>query len=133
MPTQTASRYPGNTSISNLALGVPDAVTLTGDVTLTVAQVVGALYRADTNGSNRAATTPTATAIIGALGPGTTKGASFDFWIHSTGANTITLNGGSGVTIVGTATVATGTARKFTGVVTDTDMLGTPAVSLYAQ
>lgn len=93
--------------------------------TLTAAQMINADVRQSAQTGAVAFTTDTAANIVAALGPGN----SFDFVIvnEDTSSGVVTLNAGTGVTIVGTATVAVGASRWFKGIVTN---FGTPAVSL---
>jgi hypothetical protein len=73
------------------------------------------------NGAN-ALTTRTATQLVtdltNLIGFVPPIGYSWDFEIQNTGNNTVTLTAGSGVTINGTATVATNTNRSFVCTVT---------------
>jgi hypothetical protein len=113
--------------------------TTTG-VTLTAAKMVGGLYfHAPTGAVNDA--TDTATNIIAALPAcylnttsvsGLTVGSSFEFRLfnNSAGANTITVTAGTGVTLVGTMTVAQNAVRNFIGLVTA--CTGTPTLTLYS-
>lgn len=75
-------------------------------------------------------TTASASAILTALGGDTVVGTTFQIVVinASAGANTITLGGGSGVTVSGVATVAQNASKVFLGRVTDTT---TPAITLY--
>ena len=102
--------------------------TIDGAATLTTAQLINGLILS-TPTAARTFTSPTATEILTAL-DNSQIGASFDFAIRNTsaGAYAITLAGGTGVTVVGTATTAQNVASTFRCVVTAVD---TPAVSLY--
>lgn len=75
-------------------------------------------------------TTATASAILTALGGDAAIGTTFQIVVinASAGAHTITLGGGSGVTVSGVATVAQNASKVFLGRVTDTT---TPAITLY--
>jgi hypothetical protein len=107
--------------------------TATGVTLLAAAMVNGVYFHAPTGDVND--TTDTAAHIIAALPncyvSGTT-GTSFAFRLfnNSGGANTITVLGGTNVTVTGTATVAQNAVRSFIGVVTA--CTGTPAVTLYS-
>lgn len=92
---------------------------------LTPDQVIAGLIDAAPS-SGITLTSPTATAIATAL-KAARAGSAFDFTIRNTGS-TVTLAAGSGVTLTGTATVASGKVGTFRGVVTAT---GTPAVTFY--
>ena len=96
--------------------------------TLTTTQLINGLLLS-TPTAARTFTTPTATAILAdVLTP--KVGAGFDLTIRNTsaGAFAVTLAGGTGVTVVGTATTAQNIVSQFRGVITAVD---TPAVSLY--
>lgn len=85
-------------------------------VTLTGAQLIAGITDiSGSPGAGVAMTTPTAAQIIAAL-PNTIPGDGINLSIYimndGTG-QTITLSGGTGVTINGTATIATNTCRQF--------------------
>lgn len=113
--------------------------TATG-VTITATSMVGGLYfHAPTGAVNDA--TDTAANLIAALPAcyvnststaGLNVGATFSFSLYnnSGGANTITVTAGTGVTLVGTMTVAQNQVRNFIGLVTNCT---TPAITLYSQ
>jgi len=84
------------------------ATTLSGNSaqTYTAAQVLGG-YIVRSQANNQTDVTPTAAQILTAA-PSISIGSSFDLVINSTGAGTVTLSGGSGVTIVGGPTIAAG-------------------------
>jgi hypothetical protein len=96
--------------------------------TLTTDQLVNGLILTVPTAA-RTFTTPTATAILAAI-DAPKVGAAFDLNIRNTSAGSfaITVAGGTGVTVVGTATTAQNIVSRFRGVVTGVD---TPAVSLY--
>ena len=79
------------------------------------------------NGAN-ALSTPSASQMIADeiaalspyLNPSQLLGLSWELTIQNTGNNTVTLSGGTGVTINGTATIATATWRKYIVTVTGT-------------
>jgi hypothetical protein len=95
--------------------------------TLTAPEVIaGLILSAPASGVTL--NSPTATAIVDALSSAK-AGTAFDFTIRNAGgSNTVTFAAGSGVTITGTATVASGKVGAFRGVVTAT---ATPAVTFY--
>lgn len=103
-------------------------------ITLTTTQLINGIMTHSPAGAV-ADTTPTATAIVAALTAcyvsGTTA-STFEFTILNTaaGANAITVTGGTGVTIVGTAAVPQNFAGNFRGIVTA--CTGTPTVKLYS-
>ncbi len=76
-------------------------------LTLTVAQILSGFILRDPNGAARTDTTPTATAIINALGIGAVVGSAFNLTIQNTGTikEFLTIAGGAGVTLVPTAIV----------------------------
>lgn len=96
--------------------------------TLTTDQLINGLILS-TPTAARTFTTPTAAAILTAL-DSPKVGTAFDLVIRNTsaGAYALTVEGGTGVTVVGTATTAQNVASVYRGVVT---AVGTPAVSLY--
>jgi hypothetical protein len=75
-------------------------------------------------------TTGTAADIVAAIGSDCAVGTTFMLVVinASAGANTITMEGGAGVTISGVATVAQNASKIFLGRVTD---IGTAAITLY--
>lgn len=90
--------------------GASTALTLTG--TQFANQVIDYSGSA---GSGVAVTTPTAAQIIAAF-PSTipATGYNIKWWfLNDSSGQTVTLTAGSGVTIVGTATIATATTRMF--------------------
>ena len=84
------------------------------NVTYTAAQFLGGLIQRDPAGGARTDVTPTATAILNAIGS-TQIGSGFLLVIKNTAdaAETITMSGGTGVTIVGTATIAQNNTKLF--------------------
>lgn len=100
---------------------------------LTARQVVGITKSTATAAATL--TTPTAT-VLCTLWPwlAASRSGSFNWlWIvrnDSAGANTVTIAGGSGVTVSGTATVAQNAARNF--IVNITGCGGTPAAVAYS-
>ena len=103
-----------------LPLGVrpnrPQSVPLsiTGDVTLTAAQCNHGTHLACVEsavGAGWALTTPAATAIIAAT-PDMAIGDLFEMTVFNFTDQTMTLTAGSGVTVKGTATLATNLAAK---------------------
>lgn len=98
----------------------PTTYSTAGNVTYTVADLLGYLILRDPASAPRSDVTPTAALIVAAL-PGAKLGQSFQFVIVNTsgGANTITLTAGTGVTIAGTATIAQNNAKEFLAYVTN--------------
>lgn len=85
----------------------------TGNGALTAAQVAGAPDVTLATSGATALTTPTAAQIIAQMGPNWQVGASYRLRVINTNAGTLTLTGGTGVTINGTATLATATFRDY--------------------
>ena len=91
--------------------------TATDTATLTTAQSIGLLVGTPTGAANY--TTPTATALCNAfpsvaiVPPTSNFSVGWDIKNTSGGANTITVLGGTGVTVSGTATVAQNHMRHF--------------------
>ena len=93
----------------------------TGAETLSTTQFINGFVSQDGAQAAFNLTTPTAAAIVAAI-PGVAKGNSFKFAVSNpTGGADITVVGGSGVTIKGTATAATAGAlvAVFEGIVTN--------------
>jgi hypothetical protein len=102
-------------------------VTKTGTATLTVSELCGDKFIE--HDGNATLTTPTAAAIADYLGQ--QVGGGFEFYIKNTdGTNATTLAGGTGVTVVGTATVAALNVKSFLLVLTAAG--SSPAVSIYS-
>ena len=97
--------------------------------TLTAAEVTGSKLFTCTPTAGRAFTTPTAAELIAVVAD-EVVGTSFEFTIVNLAAAThaITLTAGTGVTIVGVATVAAVTSGTFVAVVTSTT-----TVSIYRK
>jgi hypothetical protein len=118
-----------DSDIDQGALGavLPAQIDTAGDVVYTVAQILSGMIDRDTGGGARTDTTPAATALIAGRGKFARVGDNFFFVLKSAGGHTITLAHGSGVTIVGTATVATLNSKLFRYVQT-----GASTVSIYS-
>lgn len=102
------------------------------DVTLTTAQLLGGLILRDPNGGARTDTTPTASEIIDAIYEARDDTTKL-LMIRNTAdaAETITVAGGTGVTISGTATIAQNNTKIFLVHVDDISG-GSEAVTLYS-
>lgn len=85
-------------------------------ITLTGAQFINTIIDySGSPGGGVTVTTPTAAQIIAAL-PNTIPAAGFNFFwyfINDDSGQTVTISGGSNVTVKGTATIATNTTRQF--------------------
>ena len=114
-PTPALSNGDGGYQLAAGNAGEPTAIVVsvlaaTGDVTLTTAQLAGGIVSCN-KGSDAGltVTTPTAAAIDAAF-PSLKVGSAFDLTItnnnNSGASSTVTFAGGTGVTLVGTATVA---------------------------
>lgn len=103
-----------------------------GATTYTIANLLGGMILRDPNGGARSDVTPTAAQIVAGIA-GCVVGSSFEFTIRNTAdaAETITLTGGTDVTISGTATIAQNNSKRFLAVVTNVDS-GTEAVTIYS-
>lgn len=96
----------------------------------TYAQMQGGLI-ALTGGTTCTVTTPTAALILAGITAALVQvGSKFDFEISNQNSGTATLAGGTGVTLVGTATLATTKTGVYRGVVTNIGV-GTEAVVIY--
>ena len=102
-------------------------------VTLTAAQIVNGIVQiSGTSAGAVTATTDTATNIVAAI-PNAQVGQTFEIIIQNgnTSSGTITLSGGTGVTVTNTYATAAQpitTTRQYRGVVTNAT---TPAVTIY--
>jgi hypothetical protein len=113
---------------------LPGQITLaapTATATLTAAQSYNSIIR----GVPAAAatyTTATAAAVVAAIGGDCAIGTSFRVVVinASAGANTITVAGGSGVTVSGVATVVQNASKEFIGYVAAVES-GSEAITLY--
>lgn len=117
---------PGGLLPSQMGLATP-----TDTATLTAAQSYNTIIR----GVPTAAatyTTATAAAIVAAIGGDCAVGTAFKLVVlnASAGAYTITVAGGSGVTVSGVATVAQNAAKEFIGRVSNVTA-GSEAITLY--
>jgi len=99
-----------------------------GAVTYTAAEFTGGLILRDPNGAARTDVTPTAALLYTELGD-PEVGSTFEVVIRNTADadETITMSGGAGVTISGTATIAQNNTKVFLGVFTSAS-----AVTLYS-
>ena len=112
-----------------------DFVTVTTDTTAgantwSAAEFIGGLLLRDPAGDNRSDVTPTATQIVGAIA-NCKVGTAFRVIIRNTAdaTETITVTGGTGVTLSGTMTIAQNNTKEFLCVITN---VGTPAATLYS-
>jgi hypothetical protein len=100
------------------------------------ASLLNAVYNRDCNGGARTDTTDTAANILAAIRSGAVApvaGTCFIWYVRniSGAANTLTIAGGTGVTVTGTATVAQSNIRTFLGVVTNATK-SSAAITLYS-
>ncbi len=125
-PTATVSEADAIDQVEDLAQQATswgDNAVAAGTATITAAQLINANYRI-TSGTASTLTTDTAANIIAALKQ-EQVGSSFDFILVNGGSGTATIAGGTGVTILGVNSLATGKSMAFKGWVT-----GAGAVSL---
>lgn len=122
---------------SALAGNLFEKVTVTteetsGTVAFTAAQAIGGLILRDPVGGPVSDTFPTAAAIVAAI-PNAIAGSSFEFTIKNTAdaAETITMQTNTGLTLVGTMTIAQNNSKRFMAVVTNAGS-GTEAVTIYS-
>lgn len=120
-PTAVASATAATEAVED-QVNLAAATTLTtdgtgGNITLTAAQVINAIYRS-TAGTTAAVTYPSAASVVAAI-PQVQVGSSFDFIYQNGGSGTGTLTAGTGNTIVGTATVPTTKTQLVKGIVTN--------------
>lgn len=92
--------------------------------TINANQLVGGIIRRFSPGAAFTDSTDTATNIVNAI-PGAVVNQSFPVIIANLGSGAMTLAAGTGVTIAGTASIASATARLYLGQVT-----GSAAVTL---
>ena len=103
-----------------------------GAITYTAAMLLGGIILRDPNGGARSDVTDTAANIVAAI-PGCMAGSSFEFQVqnNASGAYTITVTAGAGVTLAGTMTIAQSNAKKFLAIVTNATA-GSEAVTIYS-
>jgi len=103
-----------------------------GNETLTAAQLLTRLILRDPAGGARTDTTATAAQIVAAV-PNPAVGTAFRIIIRNTAdaAETITIAGGTGVTISGTATIAQNNTKDFLCVLTNVTAAA-EAVTIYS-
>jgi hypothetical protein len=108
-------------------------ITTAGAATLTTAQMLGGIILRDPAGAGRTDTTPTAAQLVAAI-PGVKNGTTFRLMYRNTAdaAETITIAGGTGVTISGTATIAQNNSKSFL-VRIDEVTSGSEAVTVYSS
>ena len=132
IPSGTGGFQLGAGDIAEPNMQVAVVTALTGDATLTVAQVAGGIISCN-KGSDAGltVTTPTA-ALLDAAFPSMKVGSTFELTItnnnNSGASSTVTFAGGTGVTLVGSPTVARYGGATFRFVKT-----GTAAYSAYLK
>lgn len=82
-----------------------------GPQTLTAKQFLSGYIRVNCDDA-QTLNTPTAAQVYSAL-RGAEKGSAFEVVIANTGDSTLTISGGTGVTVTGTATIAAGYSKRF--------------------
>jgi hypothetical protein len=108
----------------------PATITTAGNVTYTAAQLLGRLILRDPAGAARSDVTPTAALIVAAI-KHCNIGSSFEFTVHNDADadETITVTAGTGVTLIGTMTIAQNNSKRFLARVT---AVASPAVTIYS-
>lgn len=111
-----------------LTYSAPVTKTTASAVTYTAEEFTSGIILRDPNGAGRIDITPTAALLYTELGD-PEVGSTFEVVIRNTAdaAETITMSGGTGVTISGTATIAQNNTKVFLGVFTSAS-----AVTLYS-
>lgn len=111
-----------------LTYSAPVTKTTASAVTYTAEEFTSGIILRDPNGAGRTDVTPTAALLYTELGD-PEVGSTFEVVIRNTAdaAETITMSGGTGVTISGTATIAQNNTKVFLGVFTSAS-----AVTLYS-
>ena len=112
--------------------GAVASITSATGAVLTAAELTGGgnqgiIARAGSPTGGITDTTDTAANIVAALA-GASVGVVFRFRLVNTSGQTVTLGGGSGVTLAGGLTTATGASHDFIGIVTAT---ASPAVEIF--
>jgi len=102
-----------------------------GAITYSGALLNGALILRDPNGAARTDVLPTAAQIVAAIGSAVGATASFAIRNTADAAETITVSGGTGVTLSGTMTIAQNNTRLFISQVTN-GTSGAEAVTIYS-
>jgi len=104
-----------------------------GNVTYTPAQLLGGLILRDGNGGARTDTLPAAADLVEAV-QGAMVGTSFEFELRNTTSTAvaITVAGGTGATLSGTATVAQLNTKMFLVVFTSVTV-GSEAYTVYSR
>jgi len=117
MAVQSFTPSKASPSFSGLVNEIITIVTyLTTTVALTVSDVLGGFIVA-TNAGAITATLPAAASLVPQI-PGAQVGSAIRVFVKCGGAGTVTVAAGTGVTITGTATVATTAIKEFLLVVT---------------
>jgi len=103
-----------------------------GARTYTAAELIGGLILRDPAGAGRSDVTPAAAAIVSGIA-GAVIGSSFEFTVRNTAdaAETITITAGTGVTLLGTMTIAQNNSKRFLAVC-DAVTSGSEAVTIYS-
>lgn len=108
----TAAKW-GSSRVYDVTTVTTDTTTA-GPRTYTAAELIGGLILRDCAGAIRSDVTPTAALLVAAL-PDAIVGTSFRVVIRNTSdaAETLTITGGTGVTVSGTATIAQNNSKEF--------------------
>lgn len=121
-----------NVTVPFLSKKTAATITTAGAGTYTADQMLGGIILRDPTGASRTDTTNTAAQLVAAC-PGVAVGSTFELLVRNTAdaAETITVAGGTGVTISGTATIAQNNSKLFYGVFTNITG-SSEAVTLYS-
>ena len=127
-PELIADKQMVGTTLPLLEKSTLTTKTTAGAVTYSAAEILGKIIRRDPTGASRADLFPAATAIIAAL-PNFVAGMSFELTIINTAdqAETITMTTNTGLTLVGTMTIAQGESKRFLVLINSST-----AVAIYA-
>jgi hypothetical protein len=126
---QSNTRFNGLEVVDNILYPIaPVTYATAGVVTYTAAEFTSGLILRDCAGAGRSDVSPTAAALYTELGS-PLVGSSFNLIVRNTtgAAFSITMTGGTGVTVSGTATIAQSNTKLFVGVFTSPT-----AVTLYS-
>lgn len=121
-----------NVTVPFLSKKTATTITTAGAGTYAAAEILGGIILRDPAGASRTDTTHTAAQLVAAC-PGAVVGSTFELVVRNTAdaAETITVQGGTGVTISGTATIAQNNSKLFYGVFTNVTG-SSEAVTLYS-
>lgn len=115
---QVASIVAGAANLQSVSLPAAQFTSIaTGNGTLAAGAMEGSAFVTLATSGATALTTRTAAQLIAGI-PGGQVGSTYVLRVYNTNAGTLTLTGGTGVTITGTATIATAIFRDYQVTVT---------------